>query len=669
MEVIRKVVRAVRGPRVRVSEPLLKDDDIALLNRHFDRDYYLNRYPDVASVDRDALEHYCIHGWKEMRDPCESFSTREFLKHSKTFTPEEGNPFLHFLKELERSGAEVPSLTEAQWLKFRFTGSVIDAVNSDENHQVFVQYPLGDMADVRLIQENMDEEFYLKEYPEVAESELSPAAHYLLLGWIKGYDPSPSFSSRYYLQNNSDVRDAGKNPFLHYLKIGQNEKWRKSLDRKSFDVILRFEKSESLRAAVNEAIDLDPMVALPSGDRVVTGPNANPDVLKVAKALRRNFADQTFKHIVLVPHVRMSGAAKIAGHYAHAVADIVGNDKALVVLCDLPVFEHPEWFPENVQVLNFAELTKDVKDGAHRGALLYDLFRGVQADTITNVNSSIAWELYRRFGRQLSQDFQLNCYLFCWEENKFGARVGYPIQWLHETVSFLTRIFCDSAFLANHVMERFGLSESTVVAALTPIEPEAIIQSGIIAAETQTSLNSVTLNSVGTILWSGRFDRQKRLDVLYAIAKRNADWTFIVYGKPVLKDKATDEVVKSLSRLPNVRMMGAYGNVGEVLDHDVDLFLYTSQYDGIPTVLLEIGELEIPIVAPDVGGVNELITDETGWLIGACDDVDAYENAVTMMLQNRELAAEKSRNLKQLLRKNHSVDVYLETLKASLAQE
>ena len=72
----------------------------------------------------------------------------------------------------------------------------------------------------------LDPEWYVAIYPDVAESGLRPAAHYLEIGFARGYKPNPFFDTRFYLQENEDVRRAGLNPALHYLLHG----WREGRD-------------------------------------------------------------------------------------------------------------------------------------------------------------------------------------------------------------------------------------------------------------------------------------------------------------------------------------------------------------------------------------------------------------------------------------------------------
>src|SRR4030042_5792270 len=60
--------------------------------------------------------------------------------------------------------------------------------------------------------------------------------------------------------------------------------------------------------------------------------------------------------------------------------------------------------------------------------------------------------------------------------------------------------------------------------------------------------------------------------------------------------------------------------------------------DGIPTVLIEAMAMEIPVVAPRVSGIPELVVDgETGLLV-APDDASALAAALARLLRDQDLA-------------------------------
>jgi hypothetical protein len=68
-----------------------------------------------------------------------------------------------------------------------------------------------------------DSSWYLQEYPDVAAGGINPLFHYINHGEKEGRDPGPKFSTNGYLKAHPDIREAGMNTLLHYLKHGAVE--------------------------------------------------------------------------------------------------------------------------------------------------------------------------------------------------------------------------------------------------------------------------------------------------------------------------------------------------------------------------------------------------------------------------------------------------------------
>ena len=77
----------------------------------------------------------------------------------------------------------------------------------------------------KLIQDSgiLDEQWYLKEYPDVLALGLSPAMHYLTIGAQLGRHPGPAFDADWYQRHHKDVGRTRINPLLHYLTYGRFE--------------------------------------------------------------------------------------------------------------------------------------------------------------------------------------------------------------------------------------------------------------------------------------------------------------------------------------------------------------------------------------------------------------------------------------------------------------
>src|SRR5699024_9756847 len=82
----------------------------------------------------------------------------------------------------------------------------------------------------------------------------------------------------------------------------------------------------------------------------------------------------------------------------------------------------------------------------------------------------------------------------------------------------------------------------------------------------------------------------------------------------------------------NVHLLGFYMRARELLA-DFDVFLMPSRFEGFPITVLECLHTGVPIVASDVGGIAEAISDgETGFVVAPGDEaafVDRTERLVT----------------------------------------
>ena len=59
--------------------------------------FYLTANPDVSAIGMNPLDHYLQFGWREGRDPSESFSTSSYLDANPDVELAGVNPLLHYL--------------------------------------------------------------------------------------------------------------------------------------------------------------------------------------------------------------------------------------------------------------------------------------------------------------------------------------------------------------------------------------------------------------------------------------------------------------------------------------------------------------------------------------------------------------------------------------------
>lgn len=129
-------------------------------------------------------------------------------------------------------------------------------------------------------------------------------------------------------------------------------------------------------------------------------------------------------------------------------------------------------------------------------------------------------------------------------------------------------------------------------------------------------LDAIVIGSVG------RLTEQKGycylLDAAPAILQDYPNAYFLIVGDGHLK-QALIEQANTLGILSRVIFTGARTDVVELL-YCMDLFVSSSLWEGLPTVILEAMACRLPVVATNIPGTNELVQDGiNGWLAPAKD--------------------------------------------------
>lgn len=118
---------------------------------------------------------------------------------------------------------------------------------------------------------------------------------------------------------------------------------------------------------------------------------------------------------------------------------------------------------------------------------------------------------------------------------------------------------------------------------------------------------------------SGLIELKRVHLIIEGLALLHEPVLWIHFGDGILKNKLHSLAHDRLSgKNIEFEFKGFVRNT-EILDFYsqtyVDLFINTSQYEGIPVSMMEAQSFGIPIVGTDVGAVNELVTPDTGRLL------------------------------------------------------
>ncbi len=129
----------------------------------------------------------------------------------------------------------------------------------------------------------------------------------------------------------------------------------------------------------------------------------------------------------------------------------------------------------------------------------------------------------------------------------------------------------------------------------------------------------------------------KIIDALEILSKKvpniKFEWNHI--GSGVLQSVLKDYAMQKLSKLDNVK----YNFLGDLENKDVyefyknnavDVFVNVSESEGVPVSIMEAMSCHIPLVAPDIGGVSDMLVDQkNGKLLSEKCKVDELVDALS----------------------------------------
>jgi glycosyltransferase involved in cell wall biosynthesis len=498
----------------------------------------------------------------------------------------------------------------------------------------YTHYLLCGAAEGRNPNELFDTDWYLAQNQDVRLEGMNPLLHYYLHGAAEGRNPSPQFDGVWYLEHYPDVRGAGINPLLHFLHYGRNE------GRQSRPVI---------SPAVTAGRD-DSASGVPKPYPAMVVPfRSDQDLVDMAVAsFLKTLSEETSAYgpvdaVILLPVLGRGGSEKVAASFSQAIRGTHADRSVLLIVTDFDVIDPRVPLPQGV----FAHCLSDfllVKNPRLKEVFLFRIIQLLSPRLFHVINSDLGWRLVQTHAARLSHLTNLYASMFCMQRNyETRELIGFAATYFRDAARHCKAIMTDNQAFIAELLEHFP--EDARAARLVPVYNPV---------SWATDKPRPPIASPGTrrgrpaILWAGRLDRQKRIEVLFDVAAQLRHFDFHVYGS-----KVTDGDAEFRS-LANVLYEGSFLSVTELIGaRTYDAYIHTTYEEGLPNIILELGELGIPIVAPAVGGIPEVVNETTGYLLSAFPDGHEYADVLESLVSNPAEAQRRAKALKALVEIRH----------------
>lgn len=350
---------------------------------------------------------------------------------------------------------------------------------------------------------------------------------------------------------------------------------------------------------------------------------------------------------LFVIHQLRRGGAELEA-IAHVRAFRRANPKARVhfITTELSDSDWIEHLPKGVEVLPLGRETTQYFTGDDQVRLLLKLLLQVEPRAVHVKHSWQCWDIYKETHTALRAFSKLFASLYCIDYAADGSKVSFAYSHLRHCWKALAAVFCDNQALADHLEAICGITSSRVLR--FPVQA--------LPAKRKARKREGPLR----ILWASRLARQKNLNALFAVAALLPDDEFHVYGE--FSEPPPAELKLKLSSTPNLKYFGGFDGLDSIATDSFDAFLYTSLWDGLPNILLEAGVKGLPVLAPKVGGIPELITEETGFPAEGADD---YVRALESIRKDPAGAENRAAKLREVIAKRHSFEAFTRKLSST----
>ena len=307
------------------------------------------------------------------------------------------------------------------------------------------------------------------------------------------------------------------------------------------------------------------------------------------------------KTVLVAPWLNIGGADNYGADLLDALL-AAGAGPALAVITQQTAAEAEGW-EKREEIARLAPFRAASvlfwPDFCAPSAVIFGRFlNALGAERIIVINSRVGLEAVAMFGRGLSRNARLYCAYFSLDVNVSVA--VYGARFPRRTTPFALTL-TDNEPMALTMRRLHGGQPGPGIAVLPPRLPA--VADEVFFARVAARRKRARGGAQPRWVWVSRIERMKGVEVLKCLAELRPNDQFDLYG-PTQDDPRELGLV-----MPNLRYRGVLPDVGGADFSDYDGFAFTSLFEGMPNITLEMCQQAVPMILADVGGLRDTFVD------------------------------------------------------------
>lgn len=218
----------------------------------------------------------------------------------------------------------------------------------------------------------------------------------------------------------------------------------------------------------------------------------------------------------------------------------------------------------------------------------------------------------------------------------------------HMMLGITSKVICVSEFDRQLAKRWFLHNYNRIVTVHNGIVDKKFISSTV--REYSLPLNLVSV---------ARFSHQKNnMELIRAVERINKLYSDslqlnMVGDGPLLSEAQTYVTSHKLEN--DVHFLGSRTDVDDILNQN-DIFCLISNYEGLPISIIEAMRARMPIIASDVGGVNELVQDEVNGFLIPRGNISELVDKLKYILEHKKLIKSMGEASRKIYEEEYTAD-------------